>query len=170
MVQLPETHILKIFCILIVWYSKAHVLQEIYILGNHSIIVVQYWVCWKNFLQVVVNANKLAKLVKKKKKLQNWLDYYQLKYSRNNSKRPMMKVINLICHQLDMSFCNLLILWLSLITLYFFFARLVFLGFGEKKWTVLIITYLKLKNCQKKWVSLLHCFLYCFCRWCFLNL
>ncbi|KAL9452115.1 hypothetical protein AB3S75_008000 [Citrus x aurantiifolia] len=41
--------------------------------------------------QVVVNANKLAKLVKKKKKLQNWLDYYQLKYSRNNSKRPMMK-------------------------------------------------------------------------------
>ncbi|ESR63026.1 hypothetical protein CICLE_v10014589mg [Citrus x clementina] len=41
--------------------------------------------------QVVVNANKLAKLVKKKKKLQNWLDYYQLKHSRNNSKRPMMK-------------------------------------------------------------------------------
>lgn len=41
--------------------------------------------------QVVVNANKLAKLVKKKKKRQNWLDYYQLKYSRNNSKRPMMK-------------------------------------------------------------------------------
>lgn len=98
MVQLPRPHIWKIFCILIVWYSKAHVLQVIYILGNHSIIVVQYWVCWKNFLQVVVNANKLAKLVKKKKKLQNWLDYYQLKHSRNNSKRPMMKVMNLICH------------------------------------------------------------------------
>ncbi|KAL5840375.1 hypothetical protein ACOSQ4_012983 [Xanthoceras sorbifolium] len=41
--------------------------------------------------QVVVNANKLAKLVKQKKKKQNWLDYYQLKYSRNNAKRPIMK-------------------------------------------------------------------------------
>lgn len=41
--------------------------------------------------QVVCNANKLAKLVKKKKKLQNWLVYYQNKYSRNQSKRPVMK-------------------------------------------------------------------------------
>ncbi|KAK3188447.1 hypothetical protein Dsin_028008 [Dipteronia sinensis] len=41
--------------------------------------------------QVVVNANKLAKLVKQKKKKQNWLDYYQLKYSRNNATRPIMK-------------------------------------------------------------------------------
>ncbi|GAV86555.1 DUF221 domain-containing protein/RSN1_TM domain-containing protein [Cephalotus follicularis] len=41
--------------------------------------------------QVVCNANKLAKLVKKKKKMQNWLDYYQLKFSRNQSKRPLMK-------------------------------------------------------------------------------
>ncbi|KDP20707.1 hypothetical protein JCGZ_21178 [Jatropha curcas] len=41
--------------------------------------------------QVVYNANKLAKLVKKKKKMQNWLDYYQLKYSRNQSHRPFMK-------------------------------------------------------------------------------
>ncbi|CAA3015634.1 calcium permeable stress-gated cation channel 1-like [Olea europaea subsp. europaea] len=41
--------------------------------------------------QVVYNANKLAKLVKEKKGKQNWLDYYQLKYSRNQSKRPMMK-------------------------------------------------------------------------------
>ncbi|KAF6159093.1 hypothetical protein GIB67_032710 [Kingdonia uniflora] len=41
--------------------------------------------------QVVYNANKLAKLVKKKKKTQNWLDYNQLKYSRNQSKRLMMK-------------------------------------------------------------------------------
>ncbi|XP_021889070.1 calcium permeable stress-gated cation channel 1-like [Carica papaya] len=41
--------------------------------------------------QVVYNANKLAKLVKKKKKLRNWLDYYQLKYSRNSSQRPLMK-------------------------------------------------------------------------------
>ncbi|KAG6416469.1 hypothetical protein SASPL_123899 [Salvia splendens] len=41
--------------------------------------------------QVVINANKLAKLVEEKKKKQNWLDYYQLKYSRNQAKRPMAK-------------------------------------------------------------------------------
>ncbi|CAN8246303.1 unnamed protein product [Cochlearia groenlandica] len=43
--------------------------------------------------QVVCNANKLADLVDKKKKLQNWLDYYQLKYTRNNSQiRPTVKL------------------------------------------------------------------------------
>ncbi|KAL4563007.1 hypothetical protein LXL04_027038 [Taraxacum kok-saghyz] len=41
--------------------------------------------------QVVCNANKLAKLIKKKLKQQNWLDYYQIKYSKNPSTRPMMK-------------------------------------------------------------------------------
>ncbi|XP_041990183.1 calcium permeable stress-gated cation channel 1-like [Salvia splendens] len=41
--------------------------------------------------QVVINANKLAKLVEEKKKKENWLDYYQLKYSRNQAKRPMAK-------------------------------------------------------------------------------
>ncbi|KAA8520130.1 hypothetical protein F0562_014386 [Nyssa sinensis] len=41
--------------------------------------------------QVVYNANKLAKLVEEKKNKQNWLDYYQIKYSRNKSKRPSMK-------------------------------------------------------------------------------
>ncbi|CAK9311666.1 unnamed protein product [Citrullus colocynthis] len=41
--------------------------------------------------QVVRNANTLAKLVKKKKKAQNWLDFYQLKYSRNSTIRPLMK-------------------------------------------------------------------------------
>ncbi|KAL6520518.1 Calcium permeable stress-gated cation channel 1 [Orobanche hederae] len=41
--------------------------------------------------QVVINANKLAKLVKVKKKNENWLDYYRLKYSRNQSQRPMTK-------------------------------------------------------------------------------
>ncbi|XP_007026161.2 PREDICTED: calcium permeable stress-gated cation channel 1 [Theobroma cacao] len=41
--------------------------------------------------QAVCNANKLAKLVKKRKSKQNWLDYYQLKYSRNSAKRPFMK-------------------------------------------------------------------------------
>ncbi|KAG7615157.1 putative calcium-dependent channel, 7TM region phosphate [Arabidopsis thaliana] len=43
--------------------------------------------------QVVCNANKLADLVSKKTKLQNWLDYYQLKYTRNNSQiRPITKL------------------------------------------------------------------------------
>ncbi|CAA0837213.1 Calcium permeable stress-gated cation channel 1 [Striga hermonthica] len=41
--------------------------------------------------QVVINANKLAELVKEKKSKQNWLDYYQLKYSRNQLRRPMTK-------------------------------------------------------------------------------
>ncbi|GLT33550.1 hypothetical protein SLA2020_081260 [Shorea laevis] len=41
--------------------------------------------------QVVYNANKLAKLVKKMSRMHNWLDYYQLKYSRNSSRRPMTK-------------------------------------------------------------------------------
>ncbi|KAI6704075.1 hypothetical protein NL676_013211 [Syzygium grande] len=41
--------------------------------------------------QVVYNANKLAQLVNKKKKMQNWLLYYQLKYERHNSKRPFTK-------------------------------------------------------------------------------
>ncbi|KAK7260700.1 hypothetical protein RIF29_26960 [Crotalaria pallida] len=40
--------------------------------------------------QVVYDANKLAKLVNKKKKLQNWLVYYQNKLERT-SKRPEMK-------------------------------------------------------------------------------
>ncbi|KAL8469074.1 hypothetical protein ACS0TY_032060 [Phlomoides rotata] len=42
--------------------------------------------------QVVINANKLAKLVKEKKKRQNWLDYYHLKFLRNQSVRPMTKL------------------------------------------------------------------------------
>ncbi|XP_016463052.2 hyperosmolality-gated Ca2+ permeable channel 1.5-like [Nicotiana tabacum] len=41
--------------------------------------------------QVVYNANKLTTLVNEKKKKQNWLDYYQLKYTRNQSKRPTLK-------------------------------------------------------------------------------
>ncbi|KAK2359063.1 ERD (early-responsive to dehydration stress) family protein [Trifolium repens] len=40
--------------------------------------------------QVVYNANRLAKLVKKKSKMQNWLVYYQNKLERT-SKRPEMK-------------------------------------------------------------------------------
>ncbi|CAN8237972.1 unnamed protein product [Cochlearia groenlandica] len=43
--------------------------------------------------QVVFNANKLENLVRKKKRLQNWLDFYQLKFSRSNSLvRPTMKI------------------------------------------------------------------------------
>ncbi|MQM12252.1 hypothetical protein Taro_045168 [Colocasia esculenta] len=41
--------------------------------------------------QVVCNANKLAKLVEKRKQMKNWLDYNQLKYERNPSKRPTRK-------------------------------------------------------------------------------
>ncbi|KAG4192887.1 hypothetical protein ERO13_A07G186100v2 [Gossypium hirsutum] len=42
--------------------------------------------------QVVYNANKLSELVNEKKKIQNWLDYYQNKYERNPSKRPLLKM------------------------------------------------------------------------------
>ncbi|KAK9715036.1 hypothetical protein RND81_06G138600 [Saponaria officinalis] len=41
--------------------------------------------------QVVYNANNLAQLVEEKKKKQNWLDYYQLKYSRKQETRPTTK-------------------------------------------------------------------------------
>ncbi|KAG9447631.1 hypothetical protein H6P81_013759 [Aristolochia fimbriata] len=42
--------------------------------------------------QVVYNANKLTKLVKEKKSMQNWLDFNQLKYNRNPSQRPTRKM------------------------------------------------------------------------------
>ncbi|XP_019162945.1 PREDICTED: CSC1-like protein At4g02900 [Ipomoea nil] len=41
--------------------------------------------------QVVYNANDLAKLVEKKKSMQNWLTYYQTKYERDPTKRPKTK-------------------------------------------------------------------------------
>lgn len=44
--------------------------------------------------QVVYNANKLADLVEEKKKKENWLDYYELKFSRKPDQRPMTKVIS----------------------------------------------------------------------------
>ncbi|WVZ99815.1 hypothetical protein U9M48_045061 [Paspalum notatum var. saurae] len=47
--------------------------------------------------QVVYNANKLSDLVEKKKKMQNWLDYYRLKYERNPSMRPTTKTGFLGC-------------------------------------------------------------------------
>ncbi|CAJ2653756.1 CSC1-like protein At3g21620 [Trifolium pratense] len=41
--------------------------------------------------QVVYNAKELSSLVAKKKKQQNWLDYYENKYSRNQTTRPTKK-------------------------------------------------------------------------------
>ncbi|XP_059275565.1 CSC1-like protein At1g32090 [Lycium ferocissimum] len=41
--------------------------------------------------QAVYNANKFAKLVRKRARLQNWLDYNQLKFERNPEKRPTKK-------------------------------------------------------------------------------
>ncbi|XP_022150164.1 CSC1-like protein At4g02900 [Momordica charantia] len=41
--------------------------------------------------QLVYNANYLAKLVEKKKSVQNWLVYYENKYERNPNERPTTK-------------------------------------------------------------------------------
>ncbi|KAL6549819.1 hypothetical protein OROMI_020307 [Orobanche minor] len=41
--------------------------------------------------QAVYDANKFAKLVRKRNRLQNWLDYYQLKFERHPDKRPTTK-------------------------------------------------------------------------------
>jgi hypothetical protein len=74
-------------------------------------------------MQVVYNANKLAKLVKKKKKMQNWLVYYKNKYSRNNSERPFMKVLH----------CNLIPL-ISIQIYYFFFKPQLVHAFCLPDW------------------------------------
>ncbi|KAL1213848.1 CSC1-like protein [Cardamine amara subsp. amara] len=41
--------------------------------------------------QAVYNANKYAKLVKQREKLQRWFDYYVLKYQRNSHKKPFCR-------------------------------------------------------------------------------
>ncbi|PIN03056.1 hypothetical protein CDL12_24424 [Handroanthus impetiginosus] len=41
--------------------------------------------------QIVYNAKKLAKLVKKMKTLKNWLTYYETRFERNPKKRPRTK-------------------------------------------------------------------------------
>ncbi|XP_048320085.2 CSC1-like protein At1g32090 [Ziziphus jujuba] len=41
--------------------------------------------------QAVYNANKYAKLVRKRDRLQNWLDYNQLKFERHPDKKPTSK-------------------------------------------------------------------------------
>lgn len=43
--------------------------------------------------QAVYNANKFASLVRKRDRLQNWLDYNQLKFERNPEKRPTKNVV-----------------------------------------------------------------------------
>jgi hypothetical protein len=47
--------------------------------------------------QSVYNANKFGKLVKRKERLQNWLDYYQRKFERHPGTRPTTKVGFLGC-------------------------------------------------------------------------
>ncbi|XP_039001367.1 CSC1-like protein At1g32090 [Hibiscus syriacus] len=42
--------------------------------------------------QAVYNANKFARLVRKRDRLQNWLDYHQLKFERHPEKRPTKKI------------------------------------------------------------------------------
>lgn len=42
--------------------------------------------------QAVYNANKFAKLVRKKERLRNWLDYNQLKFERHPEKKPTTKI------------------------------------------------------------------------------
>ncbi|KAH1106618.1 hypothetical protein J1N35_010386 [Gossypium stocksii] len=41
--------------------------------------------------QAVYNANKFVKLMRKRDRLQNWLDYNQLKFERHSEKRPTKK-------------------------------------------------------------------------------
>ncbi|KAG6389696.1 hypothetical protein SASPL_151169 [Salvia splendens] len=41
--------------------------------------------------QAVYNANKFARLVRQRHRLQNWLDYHQLKFERHPDKRPKTK-------------------------------------------------------------------------------
>lgn len=50
------------------------------------------------------NANKLAKLVKKKKGLKNWLDYCLNQYARNPNKRPTTKVCLVIWQTFMLTF------------------------------------------------------------------
>ncbi|CAL0314191.1 unnamed protein product [Lupinus luteus] len=42
--------------------------------------------------QAVYNANKFARLVRNRNRLQNWLDYYQLKSERHPDKKPTIKL------------------------------------------------------------------------------
>ncbi|CAI9095198.1 OLC1v1031083C2 [Oldenlandia corymbosa var. corymbosa] len=50
---------------------------------NHE----EHYLCY----QAVYNANKFRKLVNKRNRLQDWLDYYQLKFERHPDKKPTTK-------------------------------------------------------------------------------
>lgn len=110
-------------------------------------------------MQVVCNANKLAKLVEEKKSKQNWLDYYQLKYSRKPSQRPTMKVTYLLHFYFYSCALSFLLLSFFLYSAFCPFTdtvvlsltdRLVFLASVELKSMQLIIRLQKLKDYQKK--------------------
>ena len=75
-------------------------------------------------MQVVYNANTLAKLVKQKKKLQNWLVYYTNKFSRNDTKKPTTKVLNLLIYLVYLLFC----VWSKSMHITFIFFQTGFLG------------------------------------------
>lgn len=47
---------------------------------------------WLFLFQAVYNANKYAKLVKQRQRLQDWYDYYVLKHQRNPHKKPTCRV------------------------------------------------------------------------------
>ncbi|ESQ29191.1 hypothetical protein EUTSA_v10023297mg [Eutrema salsugineum] len=51
--------------------------------------------------QVVYNANELAGLVAEKKKMQNWFDYYHLKYTRNKEQRPRLGFLGIWGKKVD---------------------------------------------------------------------
>lgn len=69
---------------------SIHVLQFsiIFFALYHIHIVVVF------IFQAVYNANKFAKFVRRRDRLQNWLDYYQLKFQRHPDRRPTVKVCN----------------------------------------------------------------------------
>ncbi|CAN6486511.1 unnamed protein product [Victoria cruziana] len=59
--------------------------------------------------QVVNNVNKLAKLVEEREKLENWLDYYQLKFERHPEARPTCRTgfLGLFGRRVDsMDYCK----------------------------------------------------------------
>lgn len=103
---------------------------------------------------MVRNANQLAKLVKKKKKAQNWLDFYQIKYSRDSTVRPLMKVTILLAYFLQ-DLLQPMLIFFSLKkrkkkkenTEICIVTRLVFLDSGERRWTELIFRQQKLRGC-----------------------
>ncbi|CAL0318712.1 unnamed protein product [Lupinus luteus] len=73
-------------------------LVEHFFLVNHP----DYYLTHK----VIYDAKELSSLVAKKKKNQNWLDYYQLKYSRSKSVRPTKKRLTLYLQNGFLGLCG----------------------------------------------------------------